>query len=83
LGYDPSVDDSLPPLLTRLGAVTGRLERIPITFLPREGEEVTIEATWFISLDWPGPTVIGWKGCLERMRFALDPNDDSFYFAEL
>ena len=42
-----------------------------------------VAGTWFVSEDWPGPNVLGWKGCLERMRFALDPSDESFYFAEL
>ncbi|MBI4531612.1 MAG: hypothetical protein HY709_08815, partial [Candidatus Latescibacteria bacterium] len=45
-----------------------------------EGENVEVEATWFISPDWPGPIVIGWKGCLERLRFAVDPSEDTFYF---
>jgi len=26
--------------------------------------------------------VIGWSGCLERMRFAFDPRENDFYFAE-
>ena len=54
-----------------------------VEFLATEGDNVVVEATWFISEDWPGPAVIGWKGCLERFRFALDPSDDSFYFGSL
>jgi hypothetical protein len=27
--------------------------------------------------------LLGWRGCLERIRFALDPNEERFYFAEL
>jgi hypothetical protein len=42
-----------------------------------------VDATWFIASDWPGPMVIGWRGCLERMRFALDPGHDTFFFDEL
>ena len=30
---------------------------------------------------WPGPIVIGWKGCIERMRFGIDPFEECFYFA--
>jgi hypothetical protein len=41
------------------------------------------EATFFVSPDWPGPMVIGWKGCLEWIRFALDPGEDAIYFGEL
>ena len=78
---DPGTLDTRPS--TRFGLFTGRLERIPVTFLANEGEELTVGATWFVSPDWPGPTVIGWKGCLERMGFALAPDDDSFYFRDL
>jgi hypothetical protein len=34
-------------------------------------------------MEWPGPMVLGWKGCLERIRFGFDPNVESFYFADL
>ncbi|HTE18125.1 MAG TPA: hypothetical protein VK689_07060 [Armatimonadota bacterium] len=83
LGYDLDPLSSSMVMLSRFGAISGRLERIPLSFVATEGTELTLEATWFVSRDWPGPTVIGWKGCLERMRFGLDPSDESFYFAEL
>jgi hypothetical protein len=83
LGLEPGAD--LPPavLSTRFGAIRGRIERLPVTLLAQEGEDLTLDATWFVSEDWPGPPVIGWKGCLERLRFALDPDDESFYFGSL
>jgi hypothetical protein len=83
LGYDFTPDPVVPPLETRFGKLYGRLERIPIIFEAEEGEDLEVPATWFISEDWPGSVVIGWKGCLERMRFALDPSEDGFYFAKL
>ena len=52
-----------------------------VTFVGVEKEELPIDATWLIIEDWPGPTVLGWRGCLERMRFAVDPLDNWFYFA--
>ncbi|MBI3909931.1 MAG: hypothetical protein HY320_03245 [Armatimonadetes bacterium] len=78
-GFDPS-DPHLEWLHTRFGRVCGRTERIPIRFPAEEGSSVDLEATWFLSRDWDGPVVLGWKGCLERVRFGLDPGDDSFYF---
>lgn len=69
-------------MLTRFGSIVGHVQRVPITFPALEGEELTVDATWFVSEEWPGPMVIGWKGCLERIRFALDPSDESFYFGE-
>jgi hypothetical protein len=70
-------------LLTRFGRLTGQLVRLPTVLVAEEGENVEIEATWFISGDWPGPMVLGWKGCLERVRFGFDPGSETFYFAEL
>ncbi len=70
-------------LHTRFGRLTGQLMRFPIFFVAEEGETVEVQATWFVSGDWPGPIIIGWKGCLERIRCGLDPSEEAFYFAEL
>jgi hypothetical protein len=70
-------------LHTRHGVLSGELRRFRILFVAEEGESVEVDATWFVSPDWTGPIVIGWKGCLERLRFALDPGEDNFYFAQL
>lgn len=77
-------DPNVPPYSTRYGLLQGRLERLPLTFTAEEGEEVEIDATWFVSEQWPGPLVIGWTGCLERMPFALDPSpgEEWFYFGK-
>lgn len=83
LGYEGRIEDSDTRLHTRFGVISGRLVRIPLLFRAEEGGDVSTEATWFVSADWPGPPVLGWKGCLERIRFALDPAEESFYFAEL
>jgi hypothetical protein len=83
LGYEAEIEESVTWLHTRFGAISGSLVRIPLLFRAEEGGDLTVEATWFISEDWPGPPVLGWKGCLERICFALDPGEESFYFAEL
>jgi hypothetical protein len=81
LGYLPTAEGDTR-LHTRFGTLSGELLRLPVSLMADEGEAATVEATWFLSSDWPGPVVIGWKGCLERPRFAFDPREDSFYFAE-
>lgn len=68
---------------SRVGLLRGHLERIPVRFPAAEGEPLTIEATWFISPEWTGPLVLGWKGCLERFRFAVLPDEERFYFGAL
>lgn len=66
----------------------GILIRAPITLLADEGEDLTIEATIFIP-DWESdnfwhyPNFIGLDGCLSRMRFAVDPSKNMFYFGSI
>ena len=81
LGYIPDPDGDTY-LHTRFGLISGELIRVPVVFVADEGEPAEVEATWFLSPHWPGPVVIGWNGCLERMRFAFDPHESDFYFAE-
>jgi hypothetical protein len=71
------------PISTRLGTFTGRLERTRIDILADEGESITVDATVWVSEKWPGGTFVGYQGLLERIRFAIDPSDNSFYFAGL
>ncbi len=67
-------------LSSRMGTFVGDLVRAPITLLADEGESLTVDATVFLSTDWPGPNFIGYNGLLERIRFAVDPPTNSFYF---
>ncbi|MBN2366249.1 MAG: hypothetical protein JXL67_08770 [Calditrichaeota bacterium] len=65
---------------TRFGLIEGFIDRLSLEIVADKGNSISIDSTCFISQDWPGPPVIGWKGCLERIRFALDPSVDRFYF---
>jgi hypothetical protein len=63
----------------------GTVHRLPVTLLATAGESLTFEATAFVpELDdsdvWPLPSYLGWQGCLERIRFAVDPVDEVVYF---
>jgi hypothetical protein len=65
---------------TRIGRISGRLERTKITILADEGESTEFEATVFVSRDWPAGSFLGYAGLLERVRFAVDPQQNFFYF---
>jgi hypothetical protein len=67
-------------LSSRLGDIVGDLCRTSITLLADEGDSLTVEATVFVCHDWQGPSVIGYNGLLERIRFAVDPSLNTFYF---
>jgi hypothetical protein len=68
-------------LSTGFGTIHGELARVSVTFEATEGDPLTLDATCFVSDDWPGPMVIGRRGCLERMRFGFDTTEEAFYFA--
>lgn len=65
---------------TRLGTFRGDLYRGPLFFEAREGEPLDVEATVFLSPHWRGPNFIGYQGLLQRIRFAVDPEVNLFYF---
>jgi hypothetical protein len=71
---------------TRLGRISGSLYRINISLLANknEGYNLTVESSIFVSKEWNGPIVLGYRGFLERIRFALDPGvvpgEQRFYF---
>ena len=68
-------------LHTRFGLIEGNLVRLPITFLPDQGDPLDTYGTFFISPDWPpGRTFLGYSGLLDSIRFALDPQANHFYF---
>jgi hypothetical protein len=73
-------------ILFRGVLVHGRLYRLTLTFLADEGEDVTIQTTAFVPAPdeaehWGDlPCLLGLYGCLERVRFAVDPRTERFYF---
>jgi hypothetical protein len=67
----------------------GNLYRIGVVFPADEGNDIMIDATVFVpDQEWQEswgehPGYIGLEGCLERMRYAVDPGNDQFYFGPL
>lgn len=65
----------------------GSLTRLSIKLIAREGDNLTIDATVFVpdvEEYWGNfPSFIGLTGFLERLRFAVDPSTDTFYFGSL
>jgi hypothetical protein len=70
-------------LNTRLGTLEGSLYRIPVFLPANEGKSLEVEATVFLSPDWRGPNFIGYQGLLQRIRFAVDPEVNLFYFGRI
>lgn len=67
-------------LSTRAGQVPGHLQRSNVTLLADDGSSLDVDATVFVSPDWLRGNFIGYTGFLERVRFAVDPQRNFFYF---
>ena len=90
LDVDLAQADRVGPIVSARGVVEGALVRAPVTLLAEEGRSLVIEPTVFIprlepEAEWPEdlPCILGMQGCLERLCFAVDPTDDTFYFGAL
>lgn len=64
---------------------TGQLCRLPVTLVAEIGTNLTIEATFFIpslkpNEEWLHPNFLGLDSFLHRIRFAVDPQLNHFYF---
>lgn len=70
-------------LSTRFGLLQGTLYRGPIRLHADEGEPLDVEATVFLSPQWRGPNFLGYEGLLQRIRFAVDPETNLFYFGRI
>jgi len=91
--FEPVVAESLVrnslPILrqtflsTRLGMIQGSLYREVLRIPADEGEPLDVEASVFLSPDWRGPNFIGYQGLLQRIRFAVDPEVNLFYFGRI
>ncbi|HEV7785650.1 MAG TPA: hypothetical protein VGQ28_09970 [Thermoanaerobaculia bacterium] len=69
-------------LSTRLGSFGGQLLRLPLSLIADKGESLDLEATFFVSRDWRGPTLLGYVGLLDKLRIALDSPVNLFHFGE-
>jgi hypothetical protein len=70
----------IPTSLERGVTYHGHLHRIWIDILADEGESYGFEATVWVSPEWRRGTFLGYEGFLSRIRFAVDPSENSFYF---
>jgi hypothetical protein len=64
----------------RWGTIEGVLVNCPILISADVGEPLAIESSIFVTADWSAGNFLGYCGLLERIRFALDPKANLFYF---
>lgn len=88
LGLDPSARLGVATLVIRGYRYVGDLQRLPITLLAEQGKSIELKVTAFVphlapDQEWQFPSFLGLQGCLERLRFAVDPSSNIFYFGPL
>lgn len=76
---------SKEPIEIRGYKFQGKLVRMGISLEVEEGKNLEIDATVFVPTllageQWRHPNFIGLTGFLERIRFAIDPEENVFYF---
>lgn len=89
LGYE--YDKKNEHAVNILGSsIVGNLRRLELKLKRKEGNQLRIDATAFVpditqgvfNPDWMPISLAGLLGCLERMRFAIDPSTETFHFGE-
>jgi hypothetical protein len=63
----------------------GDLYRTRIQFVASKGESFDLDVTAFVPRllpdeEWHFPSFLGLQGCLEFLRFAIDPATNTFFF---
>ena len=84
----PGGDDPYEVLNVRGIRYEGRLSMMDISVKADYGESFTVNSTVFVpSLHsgeiWPYPNFIGLDGFLNRIRYAIDPAENAFYFGPI
>lgn len=86
-GVDPMSALERKTMLIRGMRLEGFVVRLNMTLKAEIGEDLNVDATVFVPEvpEYWGdfPSFIGLTGFLERIRFAVDPNEDMFYFGQL
>ncbi len=75
-------------LVVRGSLYDGGLFRVPVMLYADEGDTLTIDATVFVPVlkpgeEWRHPNFLGLDGFLHRLRFAVDPVENAFYFGAI
>jgi hypothetical protein len=72
-----------PAKLSRDHVYDGYLHRIWIDLPADAGQGYGFEATVWVCADWRQGNFLGYEGFLNRIRFAVDASDNSFYFGPM
>lgn len=87
IGFNPAFALGRETMLIRGMRLEGSVTRFDMMLVATVGENLDLQATVFVPDSeeaWGNfPSFIGLGGFLERIRFAVDPSNDMFYFGAL
>ena len=79
-GLFPFASAPTVPLNSRFGILYGNMVSCWLSIPELEGQPLAWEGEVWISENWPGPSVIGWRGVLDRLRMHLHTKDGIAHF---
>jgi len=84
-GIDPATALVSEELLIRGLKIKGGLHRVTLELLAVEGNNLSLDVTAFVpdsakNFGATHPSFLGLIGCLEWIRFAVDPHSKTFFF---
>ena len=89
IGLQPENGAPIKNVDVRGSQLNGHLHRLIVTLIAEEGEDLPVDATVFVPemkpyQEWSAfPSILGLNTFLDRIRFAVDPEQARFYFGGL
>lgn len=81
---EDQLTDHLGPAVLRTahGTAHGELFLLRIVLIADSGEDHDLDSVVFVAPEWHASSFIGYSGVLDRVRFAVDPHTNRFYFGD-
>jgi predicted aspartyl protease len=65
------------------GPCRGVVAKVDLEIPAQDGEALRVQCSVFLTADWRRGPVIGYRGFLDHIRFAVEPVERSFYFGAI
>ncbi len=80
LNLKPAAAAAEIELVTRLGRIKGFLDSVDLVIPAEDGDSLRMGVTVFASEEWNAGAFLGYSGCMSNMNFAVQPQNNQFFF---
>lgn len=80
LGLKPASDAAQIRMVTRIGTIEGFLAKVDLMIPAENGDSLQFQATVFASDKWTEGIFLGYDGCMSNINFAVQPQQNKFFF---